>query len=55
MDCIHRICCQCVLDYGLIFGHFGLPELGFVGAAYASVAAEMIGLLGMDHFEPIYW
>lgn len=35
------------LDYGLIFGHFGLPELGFVGAAYASVAAEVIGLLAV--------
>ena len=33
------------LDYGLIFGHFGLPALGFNGAAYASIIAEATGLL----------
>ena len=33
------------LDYGLIFGHFGLPALGFNGAAYASVISELIGML----------
>ncbi|MBP6568571.1 MAG: hypothetical protein KA270_15480, partial [Saprospiraceae bacterium] len=33
------------LDYGLIFGHFGLPALGFDGAAYASVISELIGML----------
>ncbi|MDP4150853.1 MAG: MATE family efflux transporter [Bacteroidota bacterium] len=33
------------LDYGLIFGHFGLPALGFNGAAYASIIAEASGLL----------
>jgi MATE family multidrug resistance protein len=32
------------LDYGLIFGHFGLPALGFNGAAYASILAEFIGM-----------
>jgi MATE family multidrug resistance protein len=32
------------LDYGLIYGHFGLPEVGFNGAAYASIAAEGAGL-----------
>jgi putative MATE family efflux protein len=31
-------------DYGLIYGHFGLPELGFNGAAYASVLAEFTGM-----------
>ncbi len=36
-----------VLDYGLIYGHFGLPELGFNGAAYASIIAEATGLLAM--------
>lgn len=33
------------LDYGLIYGHFGLPAIGFNGAAYASIAAEATGLL----------
>ncbi len=34
-----------LLDYGLIFGHFGLPMLGFNGAAYSSICAEAAGLL----------
>lgn len=33
------------LDYGLIYGHFGMPELGFNGAAVASIIAEGSGLL----------
>jgi putative MATE family efflux protein len=33
------------LDYGLIFGHFGLPSMGFYGAAYASVISEFIGMI----------
>lgn len=33
-----------VFDYALIFGHFGLPALGFDGAAYASVIAEFLGM-----------
>ncbi len=33
------------LDYSLIYGHFGFPELGFNGAAYASIIAEAAGLL----------
>ncbi|HMG91990.1 MAG TPA: MATE family efflux transporter [Chryseolinea sp.] len=32
------------LDYGLIYGHFGMPKLGFNGAAYASIIAEATGL-----------
>ncbi|MBW2420963.1 MAG: MATE family efflux transporter [Deltaproteobacteria bacterium] len=31
-----------VLDYGLIFGHFGLPAWGVAGAATATVIAEWI-------------
>jgi Na+-driven multidrug efflux pump len=34
-----------LLDYVLIFGHFGFPALGFNGAAIASVIAEMSGFL----------
>lgn len=33
-----------VLDYGFIFGKLGLPNLGFNGAAWASVVAEALGL-----------
>lgn len=33
------------LDYSLIYGHFGFPQLGFNGAAYASIIAEGTGLL----------
>ena len=33
------------LDYGLIYGHFGLPALGFDGAAVASIIAELAGVL----------
>ncbi len=29
------------LDYGLIFGHFGLPQMGVGGAALASLTAEV--------------
>jgi multidrug resistance protein, MATE family len=34
-----------LLDYLLIFGHFGMPELGFNGAAVASVIAEFGGMV----------
>jgi putative MATE family efflux protein len=33
------------LDYSLINGHFGMPKLGFNGAAYASVVAEFMGVV----------
>ena len=34
-----------VLDYALIFGHWGFPEMGLQGAALASVIAEAFALL----------
>jgi putative MATE family efflux protein len=34
-----------LLDYALIFGHWGLPALGMGGAGLASTAAEIVGLL----------
>ena len=36
-----------LLDYLLIYGHWGLPAMGFNGAALASVIAEAVGLLVM--------
>ena len=33
------------LDYGLIFGHLGLPALGFNGAAWSSIIAEASGMI----------
>lgn len=35
------------LDYCLIYGYAGLPELGFNGAAWASVIAELFSMLPM--------
>jgi multidrug resistance protein, MATE family len=31
-------------DYSLIFGHFGLPKMGFNGAAVSSIIAEFTGM-----------
>jgi MATE family multidrug resistance protein len=45
------------MDYGLIYGHFGMPELGFNGAAYASIIAEATGLIVIwivIHFKKIH-
>ena len=34
-----------IFDYLLIWGHFGFPEMGFNGAAMASVLAEATGMI----------
>ncbi|HKB16487.1 MAG TPA: MATE family efflux transporter, partial [Planctomycetota bacterium] len=34
-----------VLDYGLIFGHFGLPRMGIVGSAWGTAIAECASFL----------
>lgn len=34
-----------ILNYGLIFGHFGMPEMGMGGAALASTLAEVLAFI----------
>lgn len=34
-----------LLDYGLIFGKLGFPEMGMIGASWASNIAEVVGFL----------
>ena len=38
------------LDIGLIFGKFGLPSLGIIGAALAKTIAQFIGLIFMAYY-----
>jgi multidrug resistance protein, MATE family len=33
-----------LFDYTMIFGNWGFPELGFNGAAYASIISEFVGM-----------
>src|SRR6187455_1841907 len=44
MGTIAEAIANVVFDYTLIFGKWGLPELGFNGAAYASIIAEFVGM-----------
>lgn len=36
--------CNIILNYGLIFGHFGFPAMGIVGAGWASTISLWVGL-----------
>lgn len=42
------------LAYGLIFGAFGLPEMGMAGAGWATVLASLVGvgLFALAYFAP---
>ena len=45
--CIVANLVNAVLDYGLIFGKLGLPELGVAGAGFATSVAEWVNFLGL--------
>ena len=42
---ISTICINMCLNYCLIYGHFGLPELGIVGAAIATLTSRIMELV----------
>lgn len=39
-----------ILDYIFIFGHAGFPAMGFMGAAWASICAEAVGMIVVHSF-----
>lgn len=52
---ISAVLLNLVLNYILIFGHFGAPRLGVQGAAIATVIsryAELLIVVGWTHFNP---
>jgi len=44
MGTVAEAAANVIFDYTLIFGKWGMPELGFNGAAYASIIAEFVGM-----------
>jgi multidrug resistance protein, MATE family len=45
LSAIVTACSNIFLDYSLIFGHFGLPEMGLEGAAIASTLSDGLGMM----------
>lgn len=45
LSAIVTACSNIFLDYSLIFGHFGLPEMGLEGAAIASTLSDGLGMV----------
>ncbi|MEQ9693362.1 MATE family efflux transporter [Shimia sp. SDUM112013] len=39
--------CNALVNYALIFGNWGAPELGVVGAAIASLSVQVVSILGI--------
>lgn len=44
---IMSIFVNAILNYGLVFGHFGLPKLGLLGSGIGSALTNLIAFLGM--------
>lgn len=42
-----------IVNYALIFGHWGMPELGIRGAAYASLAVHIVSGLALAAYAAI--
>lgn len=44
---VFAVSLNALLNYALIFGHFGFPQLGVAGAAYATVISRMCELIAL--------